>query len=64
MATKRLPQAGQEYNRINDQTARRSIEQSLDRLEDKVQRIETQKGKIGSLAIRRHQFLLMGASGG
>jgi hypothetical protein len=56
-----LPIAKQEYNEVNEQTMRRSVEQYISVLRDDVRAIEDQKSGRGSAAIRRHQFLLMGA---
>ena len=56
-----LPLAGNEYDATNEQIMRRSVEQYVSELRDDVRVNESKKGKDGSLAIRRFQFLLMGA---
>lgn len=64
MANQPLPVAPQQYERVNEQTARRTIEQNVQdvssRLEQSIRKID----KPSSLAIRRFQFLLMGAGNG
>jgi|TARA_R100000963_G_C4627337_1_gene93255 hypothetical protein len=57
-----LPVATQEYEQNNEATTRLTIEQSLQEIENDVNLAKTQGDKDGSLAMRRFQFLLMGAS--
>ena len=57
-----LPLADGEYNQHNEATTRRSIEQTLQEVKADVELAKTQGDKDGSLAMRRFQFLLMGAS--
>jgi len=57
-----LPTPSIEYDTQNESITRRTIEFSLDRIELDVSLAKTQGDKEGSLAIRRFQFLLMGAS--
>jgi len=55
-----LPVASQEYVYQNEQTMRRTTEQYLQDLRTDVVTNQDKKGKQGSLALRRFQFLLMG----
>ena len=57
-----LPVPFQEYNVQNEATTRRTLELALDQIENDVDLAKTQGDKPGSLAMRRFQFLLMGAS--
>jgi len=57
-----LPLAGEEYEQRNESITRRSIEQTLQEVKSDVDLAKTQGDKDGSLAMRRFQFLLMGAS--
>ena len=52
----------EEYDRENEQTMRRTIELALQDIESDVLIAKTQSDKPSSLAMRRFQFLLMGAS--
>ena len=52
----------QEYNEENERLNRRTIELAFQTMENNVQLAKTQGDKDGSLAMRRFQFLLMGAS--
>ena len=64
MATRQnpLPVPTPENDVNNEATTRRTIEQALDQIENDVNLAKTQGDKPGSLAMRRFQFLLMGAS--
>tara|TARA_R100001510_G_C7489260_1_gene97806 strand:- start:358 stop:552 length:195 start_codon:yes stop_codon:yes gene_type:complete len=64
MATRQnpLPVPTPEYDVNNEATTRRTIEQAMDQIENDVNLAKTQGDKSGSLAMRRFQFLLMGAS--
>jgi len=64
MATRQnpLPVPTPEYDVNNEATTRRTIEQAMDQIENDVNVAKTQADKSGSLAMRRFQFLLMGAS--
>ncbi len=57
-----LPSPNEEYDRENEQTMRRTVEFALQNIENDVLLAKTQGDKDGSLAMRRFQFLLMGAS--
>lgn len=59
-----LPVANKEYDQQNEQVARRTIEQSLQDISSTVEGNTNKTNKNSSLALRRFQFLLMGASGG
>ena len=64
MATRQnpLPVPAPEYDVANEAITRRTVEQALDQIENDVELAKTQGDKPGSLAMRRFQFLLMGAS--
>lgn len=57
-----LPIATLEYEQQNESTTRLTIEQSFQDVKNDVVLAKTQGDKDGSLAMRRFQFLLMGAS--
>ncbi len=59
-----LPVANKEYEQQNEQVARRTIEQSLQDISSTVEGNTNKTNKDSSLALRRFQFLLMGASNG
>ena len=60
--TNPLPSPPEEYSAENEQTMRRTVEFALQNIENDVLLAKTQADKDGSLAMRRFQFLLMGAS--
>ena len=57
-----LPIPAQEYDAENERLNSRTIELAFQVMENDVQLAKTQGDKDGSLAMRRFQFLLMGAS--
>ena len=57
-----LPVAPDQYDALNERLNRRTIELVFQTIENDVQLAKTQGDKDGSLAMRRFQFLLMGAS--
>ena len=57
-----LPVPPTEYDARAEAINRRTIELTLDQIENDVVLAKTQGDKEGSLAMRRFQFLLMGAS--
>tara|TARA_R100000808_G_C2092483_1_gene112363 strand:- start:46 stop:243 length:198 start_codon:yes stop_codon:yes gene_type:complete len=57
-----LPVPLPDYDSQNESLTRRTVEFALDQLETDVDLAKTQGDKPGSLAMRRFQFLLMGAS--
>jgi len=59
-----LPIATTEYDEINETIARRTIEQTFQDINSEIGNAKRQQDTISSKAIRRHQFLLMGVSGG
>ena len=59
-----LPVAKKEYEQQNEQVARRTIEQSLQDISSTVEGNTNKTNKNSSLALRRFQFLLMGAGNG
>jgi len=62
LRTNPLPSPSDEYDQENEQTMRRTVEFALQSIENDVLLAKTQADKDGSLAMRRFQFLLMGAS--
>ena len=64
MSTQPIHSAPSEYDAGNEQVARRTIETSFQDLESKVDGNTNKTNKDSSLALRRFQFLLMGASNG
>jgi hypothetical protein len=59
-----LPIAGFEYNQGDEQLFRRAVEQAYFDLRNDTRQGLQQKEASSSLSLRRHQFLLMGASNG
>jgi len=57
-----LPVPTPEYDPRAEGINRRTIELAMDQIENDVVLAKTQGDKEGSLAMRRFQFLLMGAS--
>ena len=57
-----MPVPQQEYNYENEAVFRRTLEFTFQTVENDLQLAKTQGDKDGSLAMRRFQFLLMGAS--
>ena len=62
LRTNPLPLPSEEYDSENEQTMRRTVEFALQNIENDVLVAKTQSDKPSSLAMRRFQFLLMGAS--
>ena len=58
-----LPIPSQQYDSQNEYVTRRTIEQSVQDLNNDVGLLNELSDTIVSKAIRRHQFLLMGAKG-
>ena len=59
-----LPIATIEYDEINETVTRRTIEQTFQDINSDIGNAKRKQDTISSKAIRRHQFLLMGVSGG
>ena len=59
-----LPVADGEYAQPNEAVARSLIEQMIDVAYNEITVVENLKSKPSTLSMRRHQFLLMGASSG
>jgi U3 small nucleolar ribonucleoprotein component len=59
-----LPIATTEYDEINETITRRTIEQTFQDINSDIGKAKRKQDTISSKAIRRHQFLLMGVSGG
>ena len=57
-----MPLPRQEYDYENEAVFRRTIEFTFQTVENDVQLAKTQGDKDGSLAMRRFQFVFMGAS--
>jgi precorrin-4 methylase len=57
-----LPRVTPEYDSMNESATRLTIEHTLQEVKNDVVLAKTQGDKDGSLAMRRFQFLLMGAS--
>ena len=57
-----LPVPTQEYDQQNEALTRRNLEVALQTIANDVDLAKTQGDKPSSLAMRRFQFLLMGAS--
>lgn len=59
-----LPVSNTEFDMHNEQTMRRTVEQTFSALRNDVVEVRDRTDKVASLAVRRSQFLLMGASNG
>ena len=59
-----LPIATTEYDEINETITRRTIEQTFQDINSDIGNAKRKQDTISSKAIRRHQFLLMGVTGG
>lgn len=59
-----LPVATRDYEQRNEQVARRTVEQSLQDMSATVEGNTNKTNKDSSMALRRFQFLLMGAGNG
>ena len=59
-----LPVAPTEYSNIDQSILRSTIEGTIVDINSDIGGANQMKNKISSLSVRRHQFLLMGASGG
>jgi len=57
-----LPLASQEYDETNESITRRTIEQAVQDINSEIGTVKTMQQSSVSKSIRRHQFLLMGAS--
>ena len=59
-----LPIATPEYSNIDQSILRSTLEGTIVDINTDIGGANEMKNKISSLSVRRHQFLLMGASGG
>jgi len=59
-----LPVVQPAYDPFNESVTRRTLELEIQELRSEILRAKTQGDSVGSLAMRRFQFLLMGASNG
>jgi|TARA_R100000149_G_C5805004_1_gene90698 trehalose-6-phosphate synthase len=57
-----LPLPNSEYDEVNEAITRRTIEQAIQDINSEVGTVKTMQQSSVSKSIRRHQFLLMGAS--
>jgi len=57
-----LPVPTVEYSQLNEAATRRTLELALANTDIEIELAKKQSDKTGSLALRRFQFLLMGAS--
>jgi len=57
-----LPLPNSEYDEVNEAITRRTIEQAIQDVNSEVGTVKTMQQSSVSKSIRRHQFLLMGAS--
>tara|TARA_B100001248_G_scaffold144862_1_gene108744 strand:- start:275 stop:481 length:207 start_codon:yes stop_codon:yes gene_type:complete len=58
-----LPLPLADYELVNEQITRRTIEQLFQDVFNDISGVEDLKSAAGSKALRRHQFLLMGVKG-
>lgn len=56
-----LPIAAEEYDTDDEQNLRSILEHEIEDIRNEMDRIESVVTKEATLALRRHQFLLMGA---
>jgi hypothetical protein len=61
MANRPLPVAQLQYDSTNEQTTRRTVELNQQDTETRLNAAISKTDKLSSLALRRFQFLLMGA---
>ena len=59
-----LPVADEDYARTNEAITRALIEQMIDVAYNEITVVENLTNKPSTLSMRRHQFLLMGATSG
>ena len=59
-----LPTADEDYAKTNEAVTRSLIEQMIDVAYNEITVVENLNNKPSTLSIRRHQFLLMGATSG
>jgi hypothetical protein len=56
-----LPIPAPDYSSLNESITRRTLELEIQELRSELLRAKTQSDSVGSLAMRKFQFLLMGA---
>lgn len=59
-----LPVPDAQYNAFNESVTRRALEIEIQNLRSEITRAKIQSDSVGSLAMRKFQFLLMGAPNG
>lgn len=62
--TIRIPSASQQYDMNSENVSRRTVEQHFQDLRNDIIETRDKTDKSASLALRRYQFLLMGAGNG
>ena len=59
-----LPLAQQEYSSADEAVTRRIIEQAIQDLSIKLDKLQKMQSVVASKSVKRHQFLLMGMKHG
>lgn len=59
-----LPVPNAQYDAYNESVTRRALELEIQNLRSEITRAKIQSDSVGSLAMRKFQFLLMGAASG
>tara|TARA_B100001769_G_C22100344_1_gene593901 strand:+ start:2223 stop:2426 length:204 start_codon:yes stop_codon:yes gene_type:complete len=59
-----LPLAQEEYNTTDEAVTRRIIEQAIQDLSIKLDKLQKMQSVVASKSVKRHQFLLMGMKHG
>jgi hypothetical protein len=59
-----LPLAQEEYNTTDEAVTRRIIEQAIQDLSIKLDKLQKMQSVVASKSLKRHQFLLMGMKHG
>ena len=59
-----LPLAQQEYSSVDEAVTRRIMEQAIQDLAIEIDKLQKLQSVVASKGLKRHQFLLMGITGG
>ena len=59
-----LPLAQQEYSSVDEAVTRRIMEQAVQDLAIEIDKLQKLQSVVASKGLKRHQFLLMGITGG
>jgi len=59
-----LPLAQQEYSSVDEAVTRRIMEQAIQDLAIEIDKLQKLQSVVVSKGLKRHQFLLMGITGG